>query len=256
MCIFFYSLICAVFLFGYNDSSILNSLKKASFTPIIYHLWFFYALIPCYFFFLLFSNKNKGEESISISAILTVIISIFLVFSYSSNDQIKIFGLTNPIVYKLDSEISYYIFYAIIGSILGSKNTLAIRNKNLVIIFSISLICIFTGTQHLSEKKGWLDSTYYIYNTLPVASCSICVFLLIKNNSEKINIKIKNITKWVAKVSLPAYGIHATFVVYFRDIKLIDNIGLDYILKISLTLLGTFILAYLIKRLDVKSWIS
>lgn len=256
LCIIFYSVTCTIFLVWYKSYNSVTEMKRALFSPVIYHLWFFYALIPCYFFFLLYGGKKSSCSEISVKRFAVFLIAVFLLFTYNSDDQLKIMNISNPVTYKLNSEIALYIIYALIGSELGEWNTKKIKNWQLITLFLVSVLFIFVGTQILSERKGWLDSTFYNYNTLLVSFSSIATFIFIKNNENLISGRVKEILIKIGSLSLPIYGLHAILIVYFKDRILVNNNGLDFIIKLSIVILFSYFISTVLKRLDKKSYIT
>lgn len=255
-CIIFYSSISIIFLALYKNANILDEVKKSFFSPVIYHLWFFYALIPCYFFFILYRNKSQEGNLISLKELIFFLTFIFLLLSYNSESQIKLLGLSNLVKFPVNSEIAFYIIYAIIGAELGSRKTHNIKSSHLILIFFVSTMLIFSGTQLLSERKGWLDSSYYSHNTLLVSLSSVSIFLLLKNNELKVNVKTRGILIKIARISLPVYGIHAIFVVYFRHLNIFDNQISDFTVKLIITLSLSILISASIKWFDKRSIIS
>lgn len=251
-CIIFYSFICSIYLYIVKGQSIIDSMTNAYKSPVMYHLWFFYSLLVCYFFFIFFSFKFRD---LNIFKVATALLACFLVFNYSLAEQLKTFNITLNLNYTINAEGAFYIFYSLIGALAASTNTSKIKISHCLFLFITSSLLIAVGTRHLSIEKGYLDGALLKYNTLLVSTSSLSAFIMIKNHRFK-NAKIKKIIALIANISLPMYGTHVIFVEIVKNYTFVKFIPVDFALKLSIVLIVSIVFSIAIKRIDRRGYVS
>ncbi|RWR02952.1 hypothetical protein ED28_05260 [[Pantoea] beijingensis] len=251
-CIIFYTFLCSIYISIAKDKSIVNTMLNAYRAPAIYHLWFFYSLFCCYSFFIFFSFKKR---KVNITRLSCGLFLCFFLFSYTLYNQSNTIKNALNLNYIINSEGAYYILYSLLGAAIGAADTSAIKKKTLVFIFLFSSILISAFTVFVSIKKGYLISSFLLYNTFLVSLSAVSLFILVKNNQD-ISIKLKKYLLYISKLSLPVYGVHAIFVEALRYISITKFEIIDFFIKLAIVIMASLLCAIIIKKLDKKGYVS
>lgn len=193
-----WSLIYIILDITHNKShTFLQQILRLFTTPVIYHLWFVYALIGVYIILPLVSIivKHSSRVLLEYFLILSVIVNCVLplLFRFSG---IRI-GIEMPFV-------SGYLLYFVLGYYLYTQN-ISKRLKHIINIFTpISVLVICFGTYYLSAKTGKYNDYFHQYLLLPMVFISSQVFILSKNIEPTI---IKTVSS-KTNISRICYGIY------------------------------------------------
>lgn len=253
----FYSVISLMYLvvFKNYDISSTNLLSLASSSlrkPVFYHLWFFYTILVCYFFFALISVKKVSV----LYAILFASILFIFFNARTSSYTYFLFGFGYSGISVITSNIPFFILYSALGAIIGSEQTNEIKNIALIpILLSVTLITAYL-TYLISVKNNSFTSDFYANESFLVMWATVSFFIFIKNLKEGVMV-FGRATKYIASAALPIYGIHALILDYINSNGLRpSSIFIDIPLTVVVVLLFSLFIGLLITKLDKKGLFS
>ncbi|ROW33355.1 acyltransferase [Neisseria animalis] len=206
--------------------------------PVMYHLWFAYAMIFIYatlpFIKNLYENINKSPSLIFY--LLTLWFTVYLIKGYIS------IGFLNPMGINY-SPVFGYIGYFILGGLL-IRYKQAILNKvkktTVLYIFLLSSLTTFIATIWLSYHANTTITTAYEYLTINVAMAALSIFVLIFDI--KINSKYNKILKTISENVFFIYFIH---LLIMSKVETIFS-GMPALIEIPLTSLLTLAISLVI----------
>lgn len=256
-CTIFYSIVSLLYLLVFKSVSISGLGFQGVFikylkTPAFYHLWFFYTIIVCYFFFALISVKNVSIfNAIAFASIL------FIFFNGRTSSYTNmLFGFGYYGMSIITNTIPFFILYSALGAIIGVANTDRIKNKVLLTIFLLSTMCTAYLTHLISVKNNSLNTEFYAYETFLVMWASVSIFIFIKNFKSDVLV-FGRFTKYIASASLPIYGLHALTLDYINAKGWrFDSIFIDIPLTFFIIFFSSLSIGLLITKFDKKGLFS
>ena len=236
--------------------SLFNFITGFYSNSIKYHLWYMYSIILIY---LLIPFLKVGVQHLKKNGLRNLIILIFIfgfctstITQFCDYFEIPNFdGISYPIILT-------QLNYLFLGYYLYKYNATLKARKVFYILGILSLICIpvfdfILRTEARGELFAQPERIFPFFLT-------IALFIFVKNNYDKwhINRKIENFFAGIASLSLYIYLFHVLILEISRKIIYHfvnpSNFGqnfLVFIILLIITIVGTFILAYLFKRIIV-----
>lgn len=211
--------------------------------PVFYHLWFFYTILVCYFFFAFLTIKNTHTTK----ALLFIFIIFILFNARTSSFTSHLFGFNYSGVFTIAGATPFFILYAALGAILGKENT----RINFQYLYLSGFIVMSGFTAYLTYKFTSMNNKFipdfYSYESFLVMFASVCIFLFIKTFKERLI--LGRLTTLIATTSLPIYGVHALILDFITLNKWRpDNIIID----LPATFLAVFGLSFGVSMIIVK----
>ena len=214
----------------FNIINFINMLSKGEI--LVYHLWYFFTMIPIYFLWLFLTpikcNNNRQYY-----------LALFLIIS------VLIYKFMSAIPFSLEMPLSNlfpptWLLYPILGALfipyIINKNK--IKSRWFFIIYLLSTIWIYRNTS-ADKNLDFLD-----YHSLGVfiQTLSFIGFIL-RFPYPKILDKTKKILKTISNSCLSFYGWHVVFIIYFTGYKRLHAVDFYHML---IMLIITFLLTCLV----------
>ncbi|QLN37212.1 acyltransferase [Escherichia fergusonii] len=245
----FYSVIYSVYVHYKYDKPLFESLTSIYREPVFYHLWFFYYLIICYALMFFVKSKSSYEAKH-----LIVISFIFTFLSVKMNDLTRMFGFHYQSISLINSGMLLFIFYCVAGAVIAS-----IEYKKsyyyisiITVLLSVSILTILT--YYASLEKGKYNSIFEVEASIPVYYCSVSMFYILRHT------EFKGVSQRIIEVlsssSLVMYGLHVLFVDSYKFERLKMNPIKDMITTTASVIVACVILAFLIKKIDRRGYVS
>lgn len=245
----FYSLIYSVYAHYQYDKPLFESITSIYKEPVFYHLWFFYYLITCYA--LMFFVKSKVTYGIKHLAVMSF---IFTFLSVKMNDLTSMFGIHYQSISLINSGMLLFIFYCVAGAVVASIEYRKSYYYICLITIILSVAALTILTYYASLEKGKYNSIFEVEASIPVYYCSIAMFYILRHT------EFKGFTQRVISVlsssSLVMYGLHVIFVDSYKFERLEMNPIKDMFVTTSSVIFICVILAFIIRKVDKKGFVS
>ncbi|KJL59259.1 hypothetical protein SS57_11530 [Enterobacter hormaechei subsp. xiangfangensis] len=245
----FYSLIYSIYAHYQYNRPLLESIISIYKEPVFYHLWFFYYLIICYA--LMFFVKSKATYGIKHLAAISF---IFTFLSVKMNDLTSMFGVHYQSISLINSGMLLFIFYCVAGAVVASIEYR--KSYYYICLFTVilSVTALTILTYYASLEKGKYNSVFEVEASIPVYYCSIAMFYILRHT------EFKGISQRIIEVlsssSLVMYGLHVLFVDSYKFERLKMNPIKDMITTTISVVVACVILAFLIKKIDRRGYVS
>lgn len=245
----FYSLIYSIYAHYQYNRPLLESIISIYKEPVFYHLWFFYYLIICYA--LMFFVKSKATYGIKHLAAISF---IFTFLSVKMNDLTSMFGVHYQSISLINSGMLLFIFYCVAGAVVASIEYR--KSYYYICLFTVilSVTALTILTYYASLEKGKYNSVFEVEASIPVYYCSIAMFYILRHA------EFKGISQRIIEVlsssSLVMYGLHVLFVDSYKFERLKMNPIKDMITTTTSVVVACVILAFLIKKIDRRGYVS
>lgn len=199
---------------GKNVFSIVNMILN---TDIITIYWFFIPLFSIYLSIPVLSAipKELKKEVYKYLAIVSFITVSLLPFIFS------LIGFEYNNSLKISCGVGY-IFYVVVGYYI-SHYEISKKDRIVIYIFSIiGLLLHLFGTMFLSLENGEIIKLFKGYMNVPCILYSIGIFVFIKYEYQKINMKL---TKLILKLKNYTFGIYLLHYYIMNEMVLLFSIN-------------------------------
>lgn len=251
LCLAFYSAVALIYITLLTPINELVSVRYLLQKPVFYHLWFFFAIIPVYLLSPLIQVKAVRAGYL---AAVTLVLAVLA--NPNTVDQSVGHFHWLPLNLYLSGDSFYYVLYALFGRAIGMLDTRK-RGVSWVagIAFIISVAGIAVGTKKQLAINGAFADTWYLYCGPVVFIAAVSFLILFKNC---LNQRPLLFLALISRNSLPIYGFHALFIHFIRTHHLdnTDHPFIDIPLVFTITLLGSLLLATLLRRIDKTHLVS
>ncbi|WP_236330349.1 acyltransferase [Enterobacter quasihormaechei] len=250
-CLLFYSAISLLYIIlctSINaERSLLNVLQK----PMLYHLWFFFAIIVIYLVSPLIQVKNVSDK------MLLALMAIIGIVANPNTLSQKVDGFEwLPVNLYINGDTFYYVVYGMLGRAIGMMETQK-RGMNWLCAaaFIAGVFIISRGTLHELQWRGNFADTWYLYCGPMVFICAIALLTLVKNT---LNERPLPVLGFISRHSLGIYGFHALVIhaLRTRGVELKSWPVLDIIWIFTATLAVSLLLSMLLQRIDTRRFVS
>ncbi|MDF2785745.1 MAG: acetyltransferase [Pantoea eucrina] len=251
LCLLFYSAVALAYITWLTPISEGRSIMKLLQKPVFYHLWFFFAIIGIYLLSPLIQVKTVQKRYV---ALLVVVLAVVANPNTVSQSVGSFRWL--PVNLYVSGDSFYYLLYALLGRAIGCMETGGRRISWLAgSVFIACVLGIALGTKQLLKINGAFNDTWYLYCGPLVFIAAISLLVLFKNS---LNQRPLPLLATISRYSLPVYGFHALFIHYLRTHHYDDmsRPWLDLPWVFGVTLLGSLLLAMLLKRIDTRQLVS
>ena len=251
LCLLFYSAVALVYITWLTPISEGRSLLKLLQKPVFYHLWFFFAIIGIYLLSPLIQVKTVQPRYV---ALLVVVLAVLANPNTISQSVGPFHWL--PVNLYVSGDSIYYLLYALLGRAIGCMDTEKPGATPLAALgFIACVIGITLGTKQMLRINGAFNDTWYLYCGPLVFIAAISLLVFCKNTLNRRTLPLLGI---IARYSLPIYGFHALFIHFLRTHHYDDmaNPWLDLPWVFGVTLIGSLLLAILLKRIDKHHLVS
>ncbi|MDI6936500.1 acyltransferase family protein, partial [Serratia sp. Se-PFBMAAmG] len=228
-----------------------RSLLKLLQKPVFYHLWFFFAIIGIYLLSPLIQVKSVQPRYV---ALLVVVLAVLANPNTVSQSLGPFHWL--PVNLYVSGDSIYYLLYALLGRAIGCMDT---DKRGISWLAGLGFIAcwigITLGTKQMLKINGAFNDTWYLYCGPLVFIAAISLLVLFKN---VLNSRTLPMLATISRYSLPIYGFHALFIHYLRTNHYDDmsRPWLDLPWVFGITLIGSLLLAMLLKRVDKHHLVS
>ncbi len=251
LCLLFYSSVALVYITWFTPISESHSLMKLLQKPVFYHLWFFFAIIGIYLLSPLIQVKNVPPRYILLLVVVLAVVANPNTVSQSAGSFHWL-----PVNLYISGDSIYYLLYALLGRAIGCMDTGG-RNISWLAggLFIACVSGIALGTRELLKINGAFNDTWYLYCGPLVFIAAISLLVLFKN---ALNQRPLPLLATISRYSLPIYGFHALFIHFLRTHHYDDmsRPWLDLPWIAGVTLLGSLLLAVVLKRIDTRQLVS
>ena len=225
------------------------------------HLWYIYMILGLYLFipfiqkWILQYEKNEMYLFLSLWT-LTLVINWFI--PSVPGEKGYDFGRGIDLTY-----FSGFIGYLILGYYLSKKEIFNSVKGNFysALLIVVGLVITFIGTYFVSQPTGDFARNFIRYLTPNVALVSIGIFLLFKNNCNKV-IPQRHINYGLQTISKYSYGIYLSHIFslwilgYIGISKHFINPIIGILTTTSLCLIMSLIITIIINKLPFGKYIS
>ena len=251
LCLLFYSAVALAYITWLTPISEGRSLLKLLQKPVFYHLWFFFAIIGIYLLSPLIQVKNVPPRYV----VLLVVVLAVLANPNTISQSVGPFHWL-PVNLYVSGDSIYYLLYALLGRAIGGMDTEKRGITGLAALAYIACVAgIALGTKQMLRINGAFNDTWYLYCGPLVFIAAISLLILSKN---ALNQRSLPILTTISRYSLPIYGFHALFIHFLRTHHYDDmaNPWLDWPWVFGVTLIGSLLLAMVLKRVDKHHLVS
>lgn len=225
------------------------------------HLWYIYMILGLYLFIPYIQkwilHYEKSEMYLFLILWSVTLIANWFIPSVSGEKGYS-FGRGIDLTY-----FSGFIGYLILGYFLSTKDIFNNSKGNIlsILLIVIGLFITYIGTYYVSKTNGVFSRNFVRYLTPNVAFVSVGIFLLFKNNCNKI-IPQRYVHFGLQIISKYSYGIYLSHIFslrilnYFGISKYFINPTIGIISTTTLCLIISLVLTLIVSRLPYGKYVS
>lgn len=251
----FYSAIYIVLEYFKTGNLNVNAIKNVLYSPVYYHLWFFYYL---FFIYIIAVFVNIRCNYMSVSRLVIFGVLIFIIFNPNLKPLLSFFSIEMQPTYILNDFVCY-VFLGVFAIYIYKLNIISRQAK--YISFAVYLLCTIAAaymTKIISYQDMQFNETFGLYTSIPIIIATFAIYIFILN----LDVKNKYICKFltcISKNSLAIYGIHVLFIeisIKFVSITSENNPVLKMIAVAIVTLILSTLFSVMLRLIDKKGYVS
>ena len=214
--------------------------------------WFLYFLIPLYLLSPVLRPAAKGlsEKGWRYLACLVLIVTAYktaeTIFPYPSDLRIEILDR----LFLLSGCMAYFFF----GYRLHRKN-FRISGAALLAFILADTAFITAATVLRSRVSGALDQSYQSYNLLFTALLAAAVFLLVKQNGDRLPDRAKRVIAWLADRSFGVYLAHVPVILLLPSVGVDISTGTGFLISLAVVPAVCLLISWAASRIPVLCYL-
>ena len=210
--------------------------------------WFLYFLIPLYLLspalrVLAKGLDGKGWKYLACLALaVTAYETVKTILPYPQDMNLEILER----LFLLSGCMAYFLF----GFRLHTKD-LHVSTPGLVLFILADTALITVCTVLHSRAQGALDQSFQSYNLLYSAALSAAVFLLAKQNAERLPNGAKRVFSWLSARSFGVYLAHVPSILLLPSVGVDISTGKGFLLSLLIVPAACVLLSWILSRIPV-----